>query len=408
VPAVTAPLDGIRVLDFTRVLAGPHATRMLCDLGADVVKIEPPSGDLTRFATPKVNGLSTYFVQQNAGKRNVSIDLAVPAGAALAAELAARCDVVVENYRPGVMARLGLDHATLRSRQPRLVYASITGYGSSGPWTDRRAYAPVVGAEAGITKAQGDARGAAYTNDPFSHADVYTALETVAAILAALYRRERTGEGSWIDVSMAQSMLYVNEHLHDQLYDGDVDPGWIRSFAPGDYLVVETANGDLVTISGHPAERGTFELFVAAFGLDGLAASPGFETVVERLANLAELRERIAAVAAEFADAAALEERLAQHGLAAGKVRDARELAESAWAGERDAIASVSDRGDGAIRIPNPPWRFDGAPGTITGEPRYRGEDNRVVLAELLGYDDDRIAELEAAGVLSSRLPSPR
>jgi crotonobetainyl-CoA:carnitine CoA-transferase CaiB-like acyl-CoA transferase len=130
---MAAPLEGIRVLDFTRVLAGPHATRMLSDLGADVIKVEPPNGDLTRFATPKVNGLSTYFVQQNAGKRNVSIDLATATGASLAADLAERCDVVVENYRPGVMHRLGLDHATLRARQPRLVYASITGYGSTGP-----------------------------------------------------------------------------------------------------------------------------------------------------------------------------------------------------------------------------------------------------------------------------------
>src|SRR5262245_30717773 len=380
---------------------------MLRDLGADVIKIEPPAGDLTRFTTPKVNGLSTYFVQQNAGKRNVSIDLAVPAGAALAAELAVRCDVVVENYRPGVMTRLGLDHDTLRSRHPRLVYASITGYGSSGPWTDRRAYAPVVGAEAGITKAQGDARGSAYTNDPFSHADVYTALEAASAILAALYRRAHTGVGCWIDVSMAQTMLYVNEHLHDQLYDGADDPNWIRSFAPGDYLVVETANGDLVTISGHPAERGTFELFVAAFGLDESSADR-FATVQARLANFAELRERIAAAAADFADASALERRLAQFGLAGGKVRDARELADSAWAADRQAIAAVSGRGEGTVRIPNPPWRFDDVPGSITGEPRYRGEDNRAVLAELLGYDDARIDALEASGVLSSRLPSRR
>ncbi len=287
---MSQPLTGIRVLDFTRVLSGPHATRMLCDLGADVIKVEPPNGDLTRFATPKVDSLATYFVQQNAGKRNVSIDLATAAGAALAAELAERCDVVVENYRPGVMDRLGLDHVTLRARQPRLVYASITGYGSSGPWTKRRAYAPVVGAEAGITKAQGDARGSAYTNDPFSHADVYTALEAAVAILAALYRREQTGEGCWIDVSMAQTMLYVNEHLHDQLFDGDVDPGWIRSFAPGDHLVVATANGEHVAISGHPAERGTFELFVAAFGLDELATSERFASVPARMENFAELR----------------------------------------------------------------------------------------------------------------------
>ena len=207
---------------------------------------------------------------------------------------------------------------------------------------------------------------------------------------------------------MAQTMLYVNEHLHDQLYDGTVDPSWIRSFAPGDYLVVETANGDLVTIGGHPAERGTFELFVAAFGLDDLPSSARFATVETRLANFGELRERIAAAASGFADAAALERRLAQHGLAAGKVRDARELAESAWAEDRRAIAEVSDRGDGTIRIPNPPWRFDDVPGSITGVPRYRGEDNRAVLAELLGYDDARIDALEASGVLSSRPPSPR
>ncbi len=399
------PLDGIRVLDFTRVLAGPHATRMLSDLGADVIKLEPPSGDLTRFAAPKVSGLATYFVQQNAGKRNVSIDLATTAGAALAAELAEQCDVVVENYRPGVMDRLGLGHATLRARQPRLVFASITGYGSSGPWTQRRAYAPVVGAEAGITKAQGDARGSAYTNDPFSHADVYTAMEAGAAILAALYRREQTGQGCWIDVSMAQTMLYVNEHLHDQLYDGDVDPGWIRSFAPGDHLVLSTANGDLVAISGHPAERGTFELFVAAFGLDELASSGRFANVATRMENFVELRQHIARAAAMIADAATLEERLSQHGLAAGKVRTARELAESAWADDRRAIASVADRRGGTIRIPNPPWRFDDVPGEITGEPRYRGEDNRAVLSELLGYDETQIDELEASGVLSSRPP---
>jgi CoA:oxalate CoA-transferase len=402
---MAVPLEGIRVLDFTRVLAGPHATRMLSDLGADVIKVEPPNGDLTRFATPKVNGLSTYFVQQNAGKRNVSIDLATAAGASLAAELAEHCDVVVENYRPGVMQRLGLDHATLRARQPRLVYASITGYGSTGPWTKRRAYAPVVGAEAGITKAQGDARGSAYTNDPFSHADVYTALEAATAIVAALYRRQRTGEGCWIDVSMAQTMLYVNEHLHDQLYDGAGDPSWIRSFAPGDYLVVATANGDLVTISGHPAERGSFELFVAAFCLEELAAADRFADVTARMANLAELSEHIAAVAATYPDAAALEERLSQVGLAAGKVRTARELAESAWAADRRAIASVTDRRGGTIRIPNPPWRFDDVPGEITGVPSYRGEDNRSVLGELLGYDDASIDELEAIGVLSSRPP---
>ena len=276
---MAAPLDGVRVLDFTRVLAGPHCTRMFADLGADVIKVEPPAGDLTRFAAPRVNGQATYFVQQNAGKRNVSIDLSTPRGAQLAADLAGHCDVLIENYRAGVMQRIGLGPAELLARYPRLVYASITGYGATGPWAHRRAYAPVVGAESGLTKAQGDARGAVYANDPASHADVYTALEMAAAVLAALYQRERTGRGQWIDVSMAETMLYVNEHLHDQLWDGEVDGSTIRSFSPADYLVFEVADGTAIVVSGHPAERGTFELFLRALSMEHLADDPRFADV---------------------------------------------------------------------------------------------------------------------------------
>ena len=140
------PLDGIRVLDFTRVLSGPHATRMLCDLGADVIKVEPPEGDLTRMTNPRVNGLATYFVQQNVGKRNISLDIHKPEAVDLLLRLASQCDVVIENFRPGVMDRMGLGYDAVAARNPRIIYASINGYGSTGPWSSRRAYAPVVGA----------------------------------------------------------------------------------------------------------------------------------------------------------------------------------------------------------------------------------------------------------------------
>ncbi|MFM7757081.1 MAG: CaiB/BaiF CoA transferase family protein, partial [Actinomycetota bacterium] len=210
-----APLQGIRVLDLTRVLAGPHCGRMLCDLGAEVLKIEPPDGDLTRFSSPRVGSLATYFIQQNAGKKCLSIDLSTPEGAEILKKLVEVSDVLVENYRAGVMDRLGLGYDELSKRQPQLVYASISGYGADGPWVHRRAYATVIGAESGLTRMQGDARGGHYGNDPWSHADTYTALETTSAILAALYQRERTGRGDRIDVSMAETMLYVNEHAHD-------------------------------------------------------------------------------------------------------------------------------------------------------------------------------------------------
>lgn len=379
---------------------------MLADLGAEVIKIEPPAGDLTRFATPRRNGLSSYFVQQNVGKRNLSIDLATPEGADILLSLAEHADVLVENYRPGVMARLGLDADTVRARNPRLVYASISGYGQTGPWVKRRAYAPVVEAETGIVASQGNARGGELAKDPHSHADVYTSLETASAILAALYQREQTGVGQWIDVSMAETMLYVNEHLHDSLWDGDDDPQWIRSFRPGDYLVLTVASGESLVVSGHPAERGTFDFFIAAMDRVDLADDPRFIDVATRLANFDDLREIIREYAATMPDAATFEEQFSKHQLAVGRVRQPGELTDTDWARERGAVVEIDDRGGGTIRVPNAPWRFSASPDVgVSGMPRYRGEDNRQILAELLGYDDARLDALEADDVLSSRVP---
>ena len=402
------PLDGIRVLDLTRVLSGPHCTRMLADLGAEVIKVEPPDGDLTRFSSPRINGLAAYFVQQNAGKRNVSLDLSKPGAAEIVLGLAAHCDVLVENFRPGVMARLGLGYDEVAARNPRIVYASITGYGTSGPWVDRRAYAPVVGAETGMTKSQGDARGGSYANDPHSHADVYTSLETCTAILAALVQRHRSDRGQWIDVSMAQTMLYVNEHVNDDLWDGPIDEGTIRNFAPGDYVVATVASGETVVVSGHPAERGTFELFANALGRTDLIDDARFADVGSRMAHFDELRDEILATAAGIDDAAEFERRFAEHKLAVGVLRSVREVCDTEWARERQAIVGVSDRGGGTIRVPNAPWRFSDAPDVgLRGDARYRGEDNRAVLSELLGLDDAELDRLESTGVLSSRLPKP-
>ncbi len=404
--STSRPLSGVRVLDLSRVLSGPHCTRMLADMGAEVIKIEPPAGDLTRFATPRRNGLSSYFVQQNVGKRNLSLDLATPEGAEILLALAEHADVLVENYRPGVMARLGLDADAMRVRNPRLIYASISGYGQTGPWVKRRAYAPVVEAETGIVASQGNARGGELAKDPHSHADVYTSLETASAILAALYQRERTGEGQWIDVSMAETMLYVNEHLHDALWDGHDDPQWIRSFRPGDYLVLTVANGDSLVVSGHPAERGTFDFFIAAMGRTDLADDPRFVDVAARLANFDALREIIRTFAASMPDADAFEEQFSKHRLAVGRVRQPGELTDTEWARERHVVVDVDDRGGGTIRVPNSPWRFSSSPDVgVSGIPKYRGEDNRSLLSELLGYDDARLDELEADGVLSSRMP---
>jgi CoA:oxalate CoA-transferase len=399
------PLSGIRVLDLSRVLAGPHCTRMMADLGADVIKIEPPAGDLTRFATPRRNGISSYFVQQNVGKRNVSIDLTTPQGVEIMLGLVDHADVLVENYRPGVMDRLGLGPDTLCARNPRLIFTSISGYGQTGPWVHRRAYAPVVEAETGIVASQSNARDGELAKDPHSHADVYTSLEATVAILAALYQRDSSGAGQQLDVSMAETMLYANEHLHDVLWEGEDNPHWIRSFQPGDYLVLTVANGESLVVSGHPAERGTFEFFIAAIGQPELVNDPRFVDVATRMANYGELSQIIRAFAAGVPDADAFEKIFSQHQLAVGRVRQPGELTETEWAAERGAVVDIDDRSGGTIRVPNVPWRFSGAPDVaVSGVPKFRGEDNRGVLGELLGYEDDRLDQLENAGILSSRV----
>lgn len=402
------PLEGVRVLDFTRVLSGPHATRMLSDLGAEVIKVEPPEGDLTRFAQPRVNSLSSYFIQQNIGKKNISLDLSKPEAADLIMRLIPHCDVVVENFRPGVMNRLGLSTERLMKANDRLIVASISGYGATGPWQNRRAYAPVVNAETGITKHQGDAQRRAHANDPHSHGDVYTALEASAAILAALYQREHTGQGQYIDISMAETMLYVNEHAHDQLWDAPVPPGSIRSFQPADYPVLTVADGSQVVVSGHPAERGTFDFFVAAMEQPHLLNDPRFTDIPERLEHFSELMELLRTWALTVPDADEIERRLAKNQLAVGRLRSVAEVANTQWANERNAIIHVSDRGNSTVRIPNSPWHFSGSDTTTQGTVKYRGEDNRHVFHDIAGITETELQQFETAGVLLSRGPSSR
>ena len=406
-------MAGVRVLDFTRVLSGPHAAHMLCDMGADVIKVEPPDGDMTRFANPRVGGLSSYFIQQNTGKRNISLDMTKPRAAEILLDLIRHVDIVIENFRPGVMERMGLGYAAAAAANPSVVYASISGYGSSGPWRDRRAYASVIGAETGYTKAQCDAHHVAnhpveYVNDPHSHGDLYTSLECASAILAAMFQRERTGRGQLVEISMAQTMLYVNEHVHNHLWDGPVSADWIRSFQPGDYPVLTVANGESVVVSGHPAERGTFDRFVTAMGAAELLDDPRFASVSLRLTHLDELLELIRTWALTCPDAATIEQLFDQNELAMGVLRTVREIADSEWAVERHAIVEVPDRTGGTVRVPNTPWTFSDATATVAGEVRFRGEDNSTVLRELLQLDEADIASLQESGVLSSRVPQTK
>ena len=222
------PLAGIKVLDLSRVFAGPVCGRILSDLGADVVKVEPPEGDVTRLWGRKAAGLSTYYVQQNVGKQNISIDLRKDGGPALVRELVKHSDIVVENFRPGVMAKYGLDYDSLRQHKPDLVMASISGFGQDGPESGRAAYAAILHGEAGAIDVS---KGVAAAHDiSFSAADVLSGMHGVIGLLAALRVRDQTGIGQHVDIAMMDVMTFSSDGSQAILDDAGHEPRGAQLF----------------------------------------------------------------------------------------------------------------------------------------------------------------------------------
>src|SRR6201995_1111592 len=285
---MSAPLEGIRVVDFSRVLAGPHCTKALRDPGADVTKIEPPSGDLGRVGLPYVSGIGLYYVQQNAGKRNLSLDLNYAEAREIVTEMCREADVIVENFRPGTLARFGLSYEDVRAHNPRVIYVSLSGYGQSTSWRNRPAFAPTVQAETGLTAIGQSHFGEAWTEprgDSCSHADVYTGLQGVIAVLAALHHRDRTGEGQHIDVSMAATMLSVNERAGALLSGIDTD-GEPIALAANESHIFELADGTRLTIASSPIYSPMFVRFFAMMRRNDLLRDPRYATANLRRQNL--------------------------------------------------------------------------------------------------------------------------
>jgi crotonobetainyl-CoA:carnitine CoA-transferase CaiB-like acyl-CoA transferase len=389
-PDLGRPLAGMRVVDMSRMVSGPLCGRLLADLGAAVIKVEPPGGDGTRAVPPLVDGVSPYFAQQNAGKRNVSVDLKVPGASEVVARLAVGADVFLENFRPGVLARFGLDWESLRFKNPRLVYCSVTGWGQYGPWMDRRAYAPLIHAETGSLELGGRHRGRRPEHDVNQHADVYAALLATNAVLAALLRRAGTGTGEYLDVAMGQVAMYVNEWSSIGLQD-PVDE--FARFDSWNHFMFRLGDGSWVALIGDPVVL--WPQWAPPLGAgDHLMADPRFATEASRRENVAALVDVIDSLTIRFESFEALEAVLDPWMLVA-KVRSTRDLAASDWAGQRQLTEEVR-RG---LPVPAAPWEASGS--TIRVEPFVSaiGGDNRSVLAEA-GYDDAEIDALYRSGAL--------
>jgi crotonobetainyl-CoA:carnitine CoA-transferase CaiB-like acyl-CoA transferase len=398
---MSLPLAGIKVVDFSRVLAGPHCAKTLLDLGAEVIKIEPPAGDLSRKAFPSRGQMSGYYAQQNAGKRNISIDLNIPGAREAILRLCETADVIVENFRPGALAAFGLDYESVAAVNPRVVYASLSGYGQHGPWRARMAYAPTVQAETGITANTNShfARGAQLRSDPLSHADVYTGLHGAIAILACLSQRGRTGKGQHIDVAMAAVMLSINERIHVDLGDEDLgDERPILGATDGPFFT--GPNGEWFASPMSLVGSMSFPFYLAAMRRADLGVDPRFLTPELRLKNLPELHRIVQDWIDTFADMESLDAQMDEAKIATGRVRTVKEFAESDWADTWSAVRTVSDRSGGEYSIPGRPWHFaDQAAPTEAQLPALQGEHNAEVLAKL-GYSSAEIAALREAGAL--------
>jgi crotonobetainyl-CoA:carnitine CoA-transferase CaiB-like acyl-CoA transferase len=396
------PLEGVRIVDFTRVLAGPHCTKHLLDLGAEVIKIEPPQGDITRLAVPRQDEISGYYAQQNAGKRNLSIDLNVPEARAVVLQLCDSADIIVENFRPGALASFGLDYQSVAARNPAVVYASISGYGQHGPWRTRMAYAPTVQAEVGFThntSRQFGVEGSDRRTDSLSHGDVYAGLHATIAVLAALQHRWVTGEGQYIDVAMAAVLTSINERVHYDLSDADLGADQPILGATDCVFFTSPEGHDFVSPMSLVGSLG-FPFYLHAMRRPDLADDPRFRTPELRKQNLEALHTIVQNWIYTFDSMGSVDAQFDEAKIATGQLRDMAEFNETDWAKAWVTTREVSDRHGGVITIPAPPWHFSGHDDTLTSQiPARQGEHNEEILKEL-GLTDDDISALTDSGAL--------
>jgi len=375
-----APLSGIRVLDLSQVVAGPLCGRVLADMGADVVKVEFPDLDRTREVLPEVNGQSLYFTHLNSGKRGIGIDLRTDDGVALVGRLAERADVLIENFRPGVLDRRGLGADALLARNPRLVYCSISGWGQAGPWADRRAYAPLIHAEAGRIELAARLRDAPPQQEVHQHGDINTALVATSAILGALFQAARTGHGQHLDVALAEALLFTDEWSSTDLHGY----GRERFFDTWTHPVFTLADGSAVALVGNPV-RG-FATWLEALGLE---PQPRPDDEADALAVIRD-------AVAEVADFPTLERLLDPYPMFVSPVRSVAQVAETDWAVERAVFREIEP----GTRVVSAPYRSDRADVGVRGPAPRPGEHTRAVLRAELGMDDDALDALFASGAV--------
>ena len=394
-------LSGLTVLDFTRVLAGPYCTRLLCDLGARVIKIERPGeGDDTRRGHAQMEegraDQGTYFIRINAGKSSLALDLSHPKAREVIVDLARASDVVVENFLPGVVAKLGCDYTALSAVKPDLVYCSISGFGQSGPLRLQPAFHHIVNAMSGIMYLE-------QQTDPaprpgyLQAADVLAGTHAFGAILAALFRRERTGRGAFLDVSMLECMVSAEDiNYGGMLNAGPEYPG------PRPGMIVHGVGGRHVAMQTVGAPQ-LWPRLVAMMNRPDLAADPRFVTPAARRENWAVLHPIICGWLDGFKTVEEAVTTLTAARVPASAVLSPAEVKAHPHLAERQAFPEIEHPGRGKVRITAVPFHVDSRPVRPRGGAPYRvGEHTRAVLGDVLGYSKERVEALLRLGTIAA------
>jgi CoA:oxalate CoA-transferase len=394
-------LAGVTVLDFTRVLAGPYCTRLLSDLGARVIKIERPGeGDDTRRGHAQMEegraDQATYFIRINAGKSSLALDLSHPKAREIVLDLAREADVVVENFLPGVVAKLGCDYTALSAVKPGIVYCSISGFGQSGPLRLQPAFHHIVNAMSGIMYLE-------QQTDPaprpgyLQAADVLAGTHAFGAILAALVRRLRTGRGAYLDVSMLECLVAAEDiNYGGMLNAGNEYPG------PRPGMIVHGIGGRHVAMQTVGAPQ-LWSRMVAMMGRPELENDPRFATPAGRRENWAELQPIICGFLDRFKTVEEAVAALTAARVPAATVLSPAEVVAHPHLAERRAFPLIDHPGRGAVRITAVPFHVDHGPVAPRGPAPYRvGEHTRAILGDVLGYSKERIEELRRLKVIET------
>ena len=382
-------LAGLHVLDFTIVMSGPMCTRTMADAGADVVKIEPPDGDVVRQRPPLRGGISTYYASMNCGKRSVVLDLQTQSGRAIARDLALKADVMVENFRPGVMRRLGLDYETLARDNPRLVYASISGFGQIGPRAQTPAYAPVIHAASGYEVAYNEYQrgGERPANNGIFIADVLGAAHAFGAIQLALYERESSGLGQYVDVSLMDSVLGM---LIYEMQAAQFPPERPRQV----YEPVRANDGYVMVAA---VTQKNLEVLFDVIGFPEGKTDPRFGTVANKEANWPALLELIERWTSQRSGVEC-ETVLMQAGVPCSRYRSVAEAMADPQIQARGLLAELGS-GAGRFKVANVPYRLSATQPEARAELAPLGAHTAEVLQERLGLSPAQIAGLRSQGV---------